>query len=117
MNVNDLGLKEWWFLICCIVLATVPVYFVVHKVYQDGFIGRVFLCGISFCAFSWAMELLLSDAEYDLLPLHVLNTTCVAGFFVWHLWRFERRVLRAEKQYGRRVTDSTADTIPGDFVR
>lgn len=86
------------FLACCIVLAVVPCYFVVNKVYEDGLIGRIGLLGISFTAASYV----LAWFDYDEWPdfpfepdlQEAMMFGFAAMFLVWHLFRFHRRVVR-----------------------
>lgn len=80
------------FLIACAVLTAVPLYFVWHKVYEDGLFGRVSLLGISFSAFTFVIEWAEADG-FDVLPQTVMFFTFVAVFLVWHLLRFHRRVV------------------------
>lgn len=82
------------FIVACIALFIVPVWFVINKVYEDGFIGRVGLLGISFSAATFLMEFAFGEQEYELLPQTVMLASCFAIFLCWHLFRFERRVLR-----------------------
>lgn len=82
------------FLVACIVLLVVPLVFVAHNVYQDGFFGRVGLLGIAFSAATYIGEWMLGT-EYEILPQTVLMVVAFAIFLCWHLWRFHRRVLLA----------------------
>ncbi len=80
------------FVFACAVLFIVPLYFVMHSVYDDGLIGRVGLLGISFSAATFLLEF-ADGQEYDMLPQTVFMAVMFAWFLCWHLFRFERRVL------------------------
>lgn len=81
------------FLLDCAVLALVPLYFVCHKVYQDGVFGRVGLLGTSFAASLFLMEAVVG-VQYNVLPQTLMLVTCFAVFLCWHLFRFHCRVLK-----------------------
>lgn len=83
------------FLLACSVLFVVPVVFVTHSVYEDGFFGRIGLLGISFAAATFILEW-FGGEEYEVLPQTVMMATAFALFLVWHLFRFHRRVLRQQ---------------------
>lgn len=89
--MNALALAA--FLAACLILFVVPLVFVLHGVYEDGLIGRIFLLGISFSAATFLMEWFLGDEEYEVLPQTVLMTVAFAGFLVWHLFRWHRKVV------------------------
>lgn len=80
------------FLVACLVLLIVPIYFVTHKVYEDGFFGRIGLLGVSFSAATFLLEWI--DGEgFEVLPQTVMMVSCFALFLCWHLFRFHRRVV------------------------
>lgn len=86
------------FLLSCLVLAFVPLYFVLHSVYQDGIFGRGSLLGISFCSIGILLESIFGNGFY-VPPIVSLQVAAFAVFSVWHLVRFERRVLKKESQW------------------
>ena len=81
------------FLVACVVLAFVPLYFVVNSVYQDGVIGRGALLAISFCSIGFLLEAGIG-ASFYLPPLAVALVVAFAVFISWHLCRFHRRVVK-----------------------
>jgi hypothetical protein len=83
------------FIAACIVLLVVPVVFVMHSVYQDGFFGRVGLLGVAFSSATFLGEW-ATGTEYEILPQTVLMVSAFAVFLCWHLFRFHRRVLRTK---------------------
>lgn len=87
------------FLLCCAVLAVVPCYFVIHKVYQDGLIGRIGLLGISFTAATYVMAWFdyeeWPDFPFEADLQEVMMFGFAAIFLVWHLFRFHSRVVRS----------------------
>lgn len=83
------------FLGSCFVLVVVPLVFVVHSVYQDGFFGRIGLLGIAFFSATYLLEWFFGDEEYEMSPQTVMLVACFAIFLCWHLFRFHRRVLRS----------------------
>ena len=85
------------FLLACVVLFVVPVYFVLNDVYEDGLVGRVGLLGISFSAATFILEW-ANGEQYTLLPQTVFMTCMFAWFLVWHLCRFHLRVMRKQKE-------------------
>lgn len=80
------------FLISCSVLTAVPLYFVWHRVYEDGLFGRLSLLGISFMAFTFVIEWIEGEG-FEVLPQTALFFAFVAVFLTWHLIRFHRRVI------------------------
>lgn len=78
------------------VLATLPLYFVYNRVYKDGVIGRMALLAISFNAWVILLDTFLGDeaTKYHPTPPAVGLTLAVAGFLVWHLYRFHYRVVQ-----------------------
>lgn len=84
---------SWIFLAACAVLVTVPMYFIVHRVYQDGIVGRIALSLIAFAAATFFLDM-IDGTEWEILPQIALMTAAFAAFLVWHLWRFHRRVLK-----------------------
>lgn len=94
------------FLIACGVLFVVPISFVVHKVYDDGLVGRIGLLGVSFSAALFLLHALAGalDDKVEKLPVPpgmVLMACCFAIFLVWHLFRFHRRVLLHRRVLGK----------------
>ena len=81
----------WIFLLCCVVLAVVPPYFVWNKVYNDGVFGRIGLLGISFFAFLFLFAA-LDEQDHRLTFITFGFVASVALFLVWHLIRFHRRI-------------------------
>lgn len=94
------------FMVCCLVLFVVPLVFVSHKVYQDGVVGRMALCGIAFAAATFLLEYFWNGEEYELLPQTVMLTASFTVFLCWHLWRFHNRVVVARRR-------KMEDTVPG----
>lgn len=80
------------FLCSVAVLFIVPVTFVWNKVYDDGFIGRLALIGISFSSFIFALKIFSIGVDHP-WPEAMLMMISFAVFLVWHLFRFHRRVL------------------------
>lgn len=102
------------FMLACAVLFVVPIIFVWHSVYEDGLVGRISLCGISFSAATYLIEWLLGDTEYVISLQRLMFVSSFATFICWHLWRFHRRVLHSsptEKKENQRWPreGSTAD--------
>ena len=89
------------FLAACFFLFLIPLYFVMHKVYEDGLIGRIGLLGISFSAaafiLSWMDNSDWPVFPYELAPQDVMMVVAFAVFLVWHLLRFHRRVVMQKK--------------------
>src|SRR5690242_1392051 len=87
-------LKLIIFYATCTVLATVPMYFIFHRVYKDGLIGKLGLMGISLTAWSYIFDLASLERDYPYLSNRQLMWVFMfAVFLVWHLFRFHRRVL------------------------
>lgn len=80
------------FLIACAVLLIVPLYFVLHSVYEDGVCGRIGLLGVSFAAATYLLEY-FDGEEFEVMPQTVLIVSAFAVFLTWHLFRFHRRVV------------------------
>ena len=76
----------------CAVLFVVPLFFVVHKVYKDGVVGRGSLLGISFVSGTFLGEAMFGNMHVATAQEAWL-TTSFTVFLCWHLWRFHRRVL------------------------
>jgi hypothetical protein len=76
----------------------VPLYFVVNSVYQDGVFGRASLLSISFFSAGILGEAAVGIA-FSVPPIFVLLITAFAVFLVWHLFRFNARVLKKEGQW------------------
>lgn len=81
---------------CCAVLMVVPVVFVLHKVYEDGFFGRCGLLGISFTSATFLLEW-WSGEEYQMLPQTVALVLAFTVFICWHLIRFHIRIVLARR--------------------
>lgn len=88
---------EYIFWVDCLALAMVPMWFIAHEVYKDGVVGRLALASISFTAWTFIMELAVGE-EYDMSAQFVLLITAFTLFLCWHLWRFETRVARENRQ-------------------
>jgi hypothetical protein len=109
-----MGKAEAAFYIACVVLLVVPPWFIRHRVYDDGLVGRIFLVVIVLGAFavlgqaavtywdawrsspSWPLA---SGVDWSRAGYHVEGEEAFlaggfAGFLVWHLWRFHRRVVQ-----------------------
>ena len=86
------------FLADCAVLFLVPIYLVLHDVYEDGLIGRIGLLGMSFASATFILEW-ANGEQYDLLPQTVFMTTMFAWFLLWNTCRFHLRVVRKQKQH------------------
>lgn len=84
------------FWLSVMVMATVPLFFVMHRVYKDGIVGRSALLGISFFSTLYLLDASIGRRQYDVSWIGVGLATSVAAFLVWHLWRFHSRVLRKE---------------------
>lgn len=80
------------FLFACAVLVVVPLYFVIHSVYEDGVFGRIGLCGVSFSAATYLLEY-FDGGEFEVMPQTILIVSSFAIFLTWHLFRFRRRVV------------------------
>jgi len=106
---------SYLFLASVAILFIVPVTFVWNKVYDDGFIGRLALIGISFSSFIFALKIFSRGMNHP-WPETMLMMTSFAVFLVWHLFRFHRRVLMSKdaeegkverrKKHGHRSTQS-----------
>lgn len=83
-------------LFACAILFIVPILFVWNKVYQDGFVGRVALIGISFAALVFAFRIVNGEITH-LWPETELLVISFAVFLCWHLWRFHSRVLTSKR--------------------
>lgn len=81
------------FFTSCAVLAVVPVIFIWHSVYEDGIVGRLALGNISLWGWILVMEEVFDDA-WKAPTEYVWLVASLALFLCWHLFRFERRVLR-----------------------
>lgn len=90
----------------CGTLFMVPLWFVWHRVYADGIVGRAALLMISFSSATFPLEEMLDDdVHWDMQPQTVALVAAFAMFLVWHLMRFHRRVVReACGECERRVT-------------
>lgn len=93
--MEHMGIWAWVYFVACIVLATVPWYFIYRRVYDDGLIGRVFLAGIAAIAAIVVLVTLTTDWFYDTGIETALLTCFMAGFLIWHLFRFHFRARRA----------------------
>ena len=85
------------FMVCCIVLVVVPLYFVANQVYQDGLIGRCGLLGISFFSATFPMEWAVG-AKYEMMWQSTLLVLSFTVFLCWHLCRFHSRVLMERRR-------------------
>lgn len=85
------------FVVSLLTLLMVPLWFIWHKVYKDGLFGRLSLCGISLGASVFLLSMFADGYDYEVLPETVFLTTSFAVFLVWHLARFEYRVIRNKK--------------------
>ena len=103
-------MKEFIFLASCVILATVPLLFVVNKVYQDGILGRVALLAISFSSWTYLIEKALG-AQYNVLPQTAFFFASVAVFLCWHLIRFHIRVLKIAKMEERAANDGQQQVV------
>lgn len=90
-------MKMVFFWTACLVLATVPVYFIWSTLYTDGFIGRISLCSISLMAWSFILQALFGETVYDMFEQTVGLIVSFAAFLTWHLWRFHRRVEKMKR--------------------
>ncbi len=81
------------FMVCCLALVVVPIWFVLHKVYKDGFFGRIGLLGISFFALTFLMEW-FGGEDYEMLPQTVALVASFTVFLCWHLIRFHSRIAK-----------------------
>lgn len=84
---------EGVFFVACLVLVAVPPYFVAHRVYKDGLLGRLALLGISFFGLLVVMETIFGKG-YGIDKEVALLVASFALFLIWHLVRFHRRVAR-----------------------
>lgn len=97
---------ELVFYVACAVLFFVPCWFIKHKVYDDGVLGRIALLAIVICAFAilgqagvtywdaWAAGQGFEKAGYHIEWEETLLVLGFACFLCWHLVRFHRRVAR-----------------------
>lgn len=93
-------MKMTIFWLSIITMATVPFYFVMHRVYKDGIVGRIALLGISFFSMLYLLDATVGRRQYDVSWIGVGLACSVAVFLVWHLWRFHSRVLlKGRMQY------------------
>lgn len=83
---------EGIFIVACVVLFIVPVIFVYHRVYDDGFFGRLGLVGLASMSAIVLLETAFGDG-YGISAEVSLLVASFALFMVWHLWRFHRRVV------------------------
>jgi hypothetical protein len=83
--------------ISCSVLFVVPLYFVIHSVYKDGVFGRASLLSISFFSAGILGEAAVGTGFYA-PPIFVLLISSFAVFLVWHLFRFNARVLNEHRR-------------------
>lgn len=100
---------EMLFYVACLVLIIVPIWFIRHKVYDDGVLGRIALAIIAVCAFavlgqagSTYYDAWLTGESYRNAGYHVEweEAWLCAGFalfITWHLVRFHRRVVRCSR--------------------
>ena len=94
-----------------IVLVAIPFWFICHKVYKDGVVGRLSLCGIVFNAGIILMMMFIDGWTYN-LPYEV--TMLIASFALynaWNLFRFHGHVLRLEKAK-RGEIERRSDAVP-----
>jgi uncharacterized membrane protein len=87
----------WLAMGCAAILAVIPWFFIINKVYADGVIGRAFLGSISVFALGLGMQI-KQGWIVGILPETSLLIASLTGFLIWHLWRFHRRVLRRDKK-------------------
>ena len=85
-------------LLSCFVLFVVPLYFVLHSIYNDGVFGRAGLLGISFCSAGILLEAAFGVGFY-VPPIVVLLIASFAVFTCWHCFRFHFRVAKKEGQW------------------
>ena len=92
-------MKMYLFWTATTIIAAVPLYFVYHKIYDDGVWGRLGLLGISFasCALLFDTVLGPDSAKYDPPAMMVMLHVCLAIFLIWHLARFHRRLGQVKK--------------------
>lgn len=98
--------SEILFYIACLVLFFVPLWFIRHKVYDDGVLGRISLAFIVIGSFVILGDASLSYfdawwtggdyrlAGYRVEPEQACLVVGFAVFITWHLFRFHRRVVR-----------------------
>ena len=79
------------------VLVVVPMWFICHRVYKDGVLGRIALAGIVFNAAIMLGAHFLDGWVYNLPYEVIVLISSFACFIVWHLYRFERRVVQSKK--------------------
>lgn len=80
-----------------IVLVAIPFWFICHKVYKDGVVGRIALAGIVFNASIILMLTFIDGWTYDLPYEVTMLIACFAVFTCWHLARFHSRVVMQKK--------------------
>lgn len=97
---------EILFYLACLVLIVVPIWFIRHKVYDDGVLGRCALALIAICAFAvlgqagvtyfdaWQAGTGYAAAGYHVELEEAWLVVGFAVFITWHLVRFHRRVVR-----------------------
>lgn len=103
------------------VLLLVPPWFIKNRVYNDGVVGRLALSGIVICAFAILGQAAISyfdawmacpewpafkassykSAGYSVVWEEAWLAVAFAGFMLWHLIRFHRRVLRGHLNEAR----------------
>ena len=89
--MNPMDYMQMTFLVSCVVLFFVPVWFVAHEVYDDGLFGRIGLLGIASAAAMFLLEA-WDETAFAVPPKAVLLTASIAWFLVWHMLRFHGRV-------------------------
>lgn len=102
------------FIFSITILATVPLWFVWHKVYKDGLFGRMALCGISFSSWVILLSEFVDGWIYDPSPEVIWLIASFSVFIVWHLVRFELRCVRERKALRGEIERRTTQNNEGD---
>lgn len=109
---------EIFFYLGCAILIIVPSWFIAHRVYDDGIVGRIALSAIILAAVAIVAQAMAgyfdawwaspawpafrgadySDAGYNVAREEAALVMAFAVFITWHLWRFHRRVVRQTRQ-------------------
>lgn len=96
MNPIYLDMTAWPFMLVYAVLTVVPGWFIWHKVYKDGVLGRMSLGSISLFAFLLFAESAWGKGNtFAMTNLLLCLVAAFAVFICWHLYRFHSRYARA----------------------
>ena len=80
-------------MVCTLPVGVVCIYLVLHREYEDGFIGRIGLALISIAAFA-RFATTLGGGDFPITTIGLVLWIGVALFFVRHWYRFVNRSKR-----------------------